>query len=94
MTLVLSFDPVGGQMIPVVSDGGAYEVKHGVLSNFTAAFSCLSNIGPGFEAIGPYASFAAYSGVSKIVLLFTMLIGRLEILPVFVLFSTKTWKNN
>ena len=94
VTLVLGFDPVGGEVMTVVSDGGSYEVKHGVFSNFTAAYSCLSNIGPGFEAVGPYASFAAYSGISKIVLLLTMLVGRLEILPVFVLFSAKTWKNS
>ena len=94
VTLLLSLDPVGAAVTTVVSDGGAYEVKHGIFSNFTAAFSCLSNIGPGFEAVGPYASFAAYSAFSKILLLFTMLIGRLEILPVFVLFSAKAWKNN
>jgi trk system potassium uptake protein TrkH len=52
----------------------------------------MSNIGPGFEAIGPYASFNNYSYFSKIVLTFTMLIGRLEILPVIILFSPRTWK--
>ena len=93
VTLLLSFDPVGGTSVAVVSDAGIYEVKHGILTNFTAAYSCLSNIGPGFEAIGPYASFAAYSGFSKILLAVTMLVGRLEILPVMVLFSPKTWKN-
>ena len=94
VTVLLAFDPVGGTMIPVTSDGGSYEVEHGIFTNFTAAFSCLSNIGPGFEAIGPYASFAAYGWFSKILLALTMLVGRLEILPVFVLFSAKTWKNN
>lgn len=94
VTLALSLDPVGGKAFTVVSDGGEYEVTHGILTNFTAAYSALSNIGPGFEAVGPYASFAAYSGVSKILLTLTMLVGRLEILPVFVLFSTKTWKNS
>ena len=94
VTLVLSLDPVGGTAATVVSDGGTYEVTHGIFTNLTAAYSCLSNIGPGFEAVGPYASFAAYSGFSKVVLLLTMLIGRLEILPVFVLFNAKTWKNS
>lgn len=67
-------------------------VTHGFLSNFTAAVSCLSNIGPGLEAVGPYSSFANYSALSKIVLTLTMLIGRLEILPVLILFNSKTWK--
>lgn len=91
-TFLLAFDPVNGEMIQIVSDAGIYEVKHGFLSNFSAAASCISNIGPGFEAIGPYSSFAHYSIFSKILLTFTMLIGRLEILPVLILFSSKTWK--
>ncbi len=67
-------------------------VTHGFLSNFTATISCLSNIGPGLEAVGPYSSFAEYSLFSKVILTITMLIGRLEILPVLILFSPKTWK--
>ena len=91
-TFLLAFDPVNGEMIQIVSDAGVYEVKHGFLSNFSAAVSCISNIGPGFEAIGPYSSFAHYSFFSKILLTFTMLLGRLEILPILILFSPKTWK--
>ncbi len=91
-TFLLAFDPVNGEMIQIVSDTGTYEVGHGFLSNFSAAVSCISNIGPGFEAVGPYSSYAHYSVFSKIVLTFTMLIGRLEILPVLILFSPKSWK--
>ena len=91
-TFLLAFDPVNGEMIQIVSDAGVYEVKHGFLTNFSAAISCISNIGPGFEAIGPYSSFAHYSIFSKILLTFTMLLGRLEILPILILFSSKTWK--
>ena len=90
--LLLAFDPINGQTIAVVSDAGEYEVTHGFFSNFSAALSCMSNIGPGFEAIGPYSSFAAYSWFSKLLLTATMLIGRLEILPVIILFSPKAWK--
>lgn len=89
---ILSFDPINSSVIETVSDTGRYNVTHGFFTNFTATLSCLSNIGPGFEAIGPYLSFANYSFLSKIVLTFTMLIGRLEILPVFILFNPKTWK--
>jgi trk system potassium uptake protein TrkH len=71
---------------------GTYTVTHDFFTNFSASLSCLSNIGPGFEAIGPYASFAGYSIFSKLVLTFTMLIGRLEILPVMILFTPRTWK--
>lgn len=90
--LLLSFDPVNGQMVTIASDAGTYEVKHGFFSNFSAVLSCISNVGPGFEAVGPYASFAGYSVVSKVVLTLTMLLGRLEILPVLILFNKRTWK--
>ena len=89
---LLSFDPVNGTTVQIVSDAGSYEVKHGFFSNFSAVLACMSNIGPAFEAVGPYASFAGYSAFSKIVLTLTMMLGRLEILPVFILFSPKTWK--
>ena len=92
VVFLLSFDPVNGEVITVVSDAGTYSVKHGFFTNFTASLSCISNIGPGFEAVGAYAGFAGYSVFSKIVLIFTMLLGRLEILPVLILFSPRTWK--
>ncbi len=92
VVFLLSFDAVNGTMVQIVSDAGSYEVKHGFFSNFSATLSCLSNIGPGFEAVGAYSSFVGYSNFSKTLLTFTMMIGRLEILPVLILFSPKTWK--
>ncbi len=89
---LLSFDPVCGTYAEVSSDAGTYTVEHGFFTNFSAALSCISNVGPGFEAVGPYASFAGYNAFSTIILTLTMLIGRLEILPVLILFSPKTWK--
>lgn len=89
---LLSFDPVNGQTITIMSDAGAYSVEHGFFSNFSAALACISNVGPAFEAVGPYSSFAEYSIFSKIILIFTMLLGRLEILPVLILFHPATWK--
>ena len=89
---LLSFDPVNGTTLQIVSDTGSYEVKHGFFSNFSAVLTCISNVGPAFEAVGPYANFAGYSAFSKIILTLTMMLGRLEILPVFILFSPKTWK--
>jgi trk system potassium uptake protein TrkH len=91
-TFLLAFDPVNGELVPIISDAGTYVVKHGFFSNFSASLACISNIGPAFEAVGPYASYVAYSPLSKLVLSFAMLLGRLEILPVLILFSPKTWK--
>jgi trk system potassium uptake protein TrkH len=91
-TFILSFDPINGEVVTIASDAGTYTVKHGFFSNFSASLACISNIGPGFEAIGPYASFAGYSAFSKVILSLMMMLGRLEILPVLILFSPKTWK--
>lgn len=60
-------------------------------TNFTAVASALGNIGPGLAQVGPTKNFDLYSGFSKYVLMFDMLAGRLEILPLLVLFNPMTW---
>ncbi len=65
---------------------------HGFTTNFTAVIASLNNIGPGFADVGPTKNFAFYSTFSKIVLIFDMLAGRLEIFPMLVLFSPYTWR--
>ena len=93
---LLSFDPINGSTLTVVSDAyrEGYTVTHGFFSNFSASLACISNIGPGLEAVGPYSSYEGYSIFSKILLSFLMIIGRLEILPIFVLFNPRTWKRS
>ena len=61
-------------------------------TNFTAVLACFNNIGPGLEAVGPTCNFSAYSALSKLILCFDMLAGRLEIFPILVLFSRDTWR--
>ena len=90
--LLLAFDPINGQIAQITSDAGIYEVTHGFFSNFSAVLACISNVGPAFEAIGPYAGYAGYSAFSKILLALLMLVGRLEIFPVLILFGRRTWK--
>ena len=63
-------------------------------TNFTAVAACLNNIGPGLETVGPSASFAPLSAFSKLVLIFDMLAGRLELFPILILFYPRTWKNS
>lgn len=58
----------------------------------SAVFSCLNNIGPGLEKVGPTANYSALSVLSKIVLTLDMLIGRLEIFPMLTIFSVSAWK--
>ena len=61
-------------------------------TNFTAVLACFNNIGPGLEAVGPTCNFAGYSVLSKLVLCFDMLAGRLEIFPILALMSPNVWK--
>lgn len=74
--LLLSFDPISDLTT--------------VVSSF---LTCFNNVGPGLGAVvGPTGSFAPLTAFSKIVLTIVMLIGRLEIFPVFLLFLPKTWE--
>lgn len=64
----------------------------GFTTNFTAVAATINNIGPGLEMVGPSQNFGLFSPISKYVLMFDMLVGRLEIFPLLVLLSRKTWK--
>ena len=61
-------------------------------TSFTAALACLSNIGPGLDAVGPAANFAALSSLSKVSLTLAMLAGRLELFPLLVLLHPAAWR--
>lgn len=63
-----------------------------LVTNFTAVAATLNNIGPGLAAVGPARSFALFSPGAKLVLIFDMLAGRLELLPMLILFGKETWK--
>jgi len=89
---LLSFDGVNGQTVTIVSDAGSYTAEHGFFSNFSAVLACISNVGPAFEAVGPYSCYAEYNTFSTVILTFVMMLGRLEILPVLILFNKRTWK--
>lgn len=63
-----------------------------LITNFTAVAATLNNIGPGLEIVGPMGNFSSFSYLSKSVLIFDMLAGRLEIFPLLLLFFKNTWK--
>lgn len=63
-----------------------------LITNFTAVAATINNIGPGLELVGPSANFSVFNNLSKIVLIFDMLAGRLEIFPVVLLFMKDTWR--
>ena len=59
---------------------------------FSAALTAISNVGPGLAELGPTQNFAFLSGVSKVALSVTMLLGRLEIMPLLVLLFPSVWR--
>ena len=63
-------------------------------TTITAVISCIGNIGPGLEMVGPMGNYASFSPFSKIILSLCMIVGRLEIIPIFVLFSGNAWKRS
>ena len=64
------------------------------MTNFSATITTLGNVGPGFSAVGPTGNFAFFSPLSKLVLCFNMLAGRLELFPMLLLFTPSTWKKH
>ena len=63
-----------------------------LITTFTAVAATFNNIGPGLELVGPSGNFAMFSPLSKVVLIFDMLAGRLEIFPLLLLFTPSVWK--
>ena len=66
--------------------------NHDLITNFTAVAATLNNIGPGLELVGPTQNFGLFSDGAKIVLIFDMLAGRLELFPLLLLFTRETWQ--
>lgn len=83
---ILFFLLLGAGCLVVSLDGVSFTTA------FTASLGCLSNVGPGLDAVGPAASFAGLSGLSKVVLSLSMLTGRLELFPILLLFHPATWE--
>lgn len=63
-----------------------------LVSTFTAVAATFNNIGPGLNAVGPTANFASFTALSKFVMIFDMLAGRLELFPLLMLFHPTLWR--
>ena len=61
-------------------------------STITAIVATINNIGPGLGIVGPTGSYHDFSNLSKWVMIFDMIAGRLELFPMLVLFMPDTWK--
>jgi trk system potassium uptake protein TrkH len=63
-----------------------------IVSNTTAVIATLSNIGPGLGIVGPAGNFSSYTSFSKLIFSFCMIAGRLEFIPILILFTPSAWK--
>ena len=66
---------------------------HDLITNFTAVAATINNIGPGLELVGPTGNFGFFKPLSKYVLMFDMLAGRLELYPMLLLFYPGSWSD-
>ena len=66
--------------------------KMDLVTIFTSVATCINNVGPGLEVVGPLGNFSSFSPWSKLLLSFDMLVGRLEIFPMLLLFAPSVWK--
>jgi trk system potassium uptake protein TrkH len=58
-----------------------------------AAASTFLNIGPAFGDAGPYGTYNGFPMTTKVVMIALMWIGRIEIIPVLVLFTASFWRS-
>ena len=61
-------------------------------TTFTSVVATLNNIGPGLGMVGPSGNFAFFGDFSKLVFIFDMLAGRMELFAMLVLFAPSTWR--
>ena len=66
--------------------------QYGFDVSFSASLTALNNMGPGLGAIGPTGNFGEFTTFSKLIIIFDMLVGRLEIFPILIAFMPRTWK--
>ncbi|MDD4285412.1 MAG: TrkH family potassium uptake protein [Eubacteriales bacterium] len=65
-----------------------------LITAVSSVIACISNIGPGFEMVGPTLNYAFYSGASKLLLSLLMIAGRLELFTIILLFTPVFWNRN
>lgn len=65
-----------------------------MVTSFTSIAATLNNTGPGLNEVGPVGNYAAFSPLSKGVLIFDMIAGRLELFPILVLLSPSAWRKS
>ena len=63
-----------------------------VITASSSVATCMAGIGPGLGTVGPMSNFAHLPDISKLILSLLMILGRLEIITVFTIFTRTFWK--
>jgi trk system potassium uptake protein TrkH len=66
----------------------------GLITSITSVLTCIGNVGPGFDLVGPTGNFSVFAAPSKLLLSFLMLAGRLELFTLFILLTPRFWNPN
>lgn len=62
------------------------------VTSASSVASCMAGIGPGLGSVGPMSNYSHLPEITKVVLSLLMIIGRLEIITVFAIFTRSFWK--
>jgi trk system potassium uptake protein TrkH len=89
--LYLMLFAVGTILISLDAARIGYDIN--TLESMSAAASTIGNVGPGFGSLGPFGSYLQFPETSKLLMIFFMWIGRLEIIPVLVLLTGGYWRS-
>jgi trk system potassium uptake protein TrkH len=81
----------GVATVLIMLDAGRVGLEMTLLEGISASLATIGNIGPGFGFLGPFGSYERFPATSKLLMIFLMWIGRLEIIPVFVMFTGAFW---
>ncbi|WP_114579301.1 TrkH family potassium uptake protein [Saliphagus sp. LR7] len=76
----------------IILDAGRAGLELSILEGLSASLATIGNIGPGFGTLGPFGSYLEFPSSTKLLMVFLMWAGRLEIIPVLVLFTGPFWK--
>jgi trk system potassium uptake protein TrkH len=76
----------------ILLDGGRPNQEIQIFEAISASLATIGNIGPGLGFLGPFGSYVEFPTTSKLLMIFLMWIGRLEIIPVFVMFTGAFWR--
>ena len=66
-------------------------LENSTIIGVTGSITTLGNIGPGFGPVGPMSNFDIIHPVSKLICIFNMLIGRLELIPILAMLHPDFW---